>query len=77
MWKTELVPKEVVVDVICDRCKRSTIYVRECGPDYATLDAHWGFGSPRDGDKVELHLCDACCRVVEQFIREGNHANEA
>jgi hypothetical protein len=76
MWKTEMVPREVVIDVICDRCQKSTTYEEECGPDYATLDAHWGFGSSRDGDKVELHLCDTCCGVVEAFIRKGGHANE-
>lgn len=50
---------ESVVDVLCDVCGRSTI--TEGGPEYGTLEAHWGFGSAKhDGERYRVDLCEAC-----------------
>ena len=57
-------PIEVVVDIQCDRCGRGCL-VKVApawqGLEYATLTAHWGYGSKdHDGERYELHLCEGC-----------------
>ena len=50
---------EVVSDVICDVCCRST-QTKEGGLEYGELRAAWGAGSSRDGERYEVHLCERC-----------------
>lgn len=50
---------EAVTDVICDVCLRST-RVTVGGLQFATLQAHWGYGAKHDGERYELHLCETC-----------------
>lgn len=40
--------------VYCDICG-ATI-----GPDFATLEAVWGYGSANDGTKFDIELCEKC-----------------
>jgi hypothetical protein len=52
------VEREVVVDVLCDRCRKST--KTEGGLQYAKLEALWGYGSGKDLEHHRLFLCEAC-----------------
>ena len=45
---------EVMTDVVCDVCNQSTKL------EFATLSAHWGYGSTNDGERYELQLCEKC-----------------
>jgi hypothetical protein len=55
----ERVEIEVVTDVKCDVCRCSTRL--ETGAlQFATLQAHWGFGTKHDGERYEIHLCENC-----------------
>lgn len=59
MKVTEKVEVDTVTDVRCDVCLTST-QVAEGEPEFATLQAHWGYGSKHDGQRYELHLCESC-----------------
>jgi len=50
---------EVVGDVVCDICCRST-QTEGGGLQYGELRAAWGHGSTRDGERYEVHLCERC-----------------
>ena len=39
---------EIMTDVVCDVCNQSTKL------QFATLSAHWGYGSTHDGERYEL-----------------------
>ncbi len=56
---TGRVETEVVTDVKCDICRRST-RVDVGGLQFATLKAKWGFGTNHDGERYEFHLCEGC-----------------
>lgn len=56
---TGRVETEVVTDVKCDICRRST-RVAVGGLQFATLKAKWGSGSKHDGERYEFHLCEGC-----------------
>ncbi|MDR5898851.1 hypothetical protein QC823_07600 [Halomonas vilamensis] len=59
MKVTEKVEVEAVTDVVCDVCLTST-HVAGGGLEFATVKAHWGYGSQNDGERYELHLCESC-----------------
>ncbi|HBP40772.1 MAG TPA: hypothetical protein DD644_03320 [Halomonas sp.] len=59
MKVTEKVEVEAVTDVVCDVCLTTT-RVAEENLEYATLKAHWGYGSQHDGERYEVHLCESC-----------------
>lgn len=50
---------EAVTDVLCDVCQLTTT-VRNGGLQFATLQAHWGYGTKHDGERYEIHLCEGC-----------------
>ncbi|PPS34767.1 hypothetical protein LCH33_004715 [Pseudomonas amygdali] len=50
---------EGVTDVVCDVCRLST-RVRNGDLQFATLQAHWGYGTTHDGECYEIHLCEDC-----------------
>ncbi|WP_054889591.1 hypothetical protein [Pseudomonas sp. NBRC 111118] len=50
---------EGVSDVVCDVCRLTTRVV-DGGLQFATLQAHWGYGSKHDGERWEIHLCEGC-----------------
>lgn len=52
------VETQAVVDVFCDRCKKST--KTEAGFEYSKLEARWGYGSTKDLEHHRLFLCEAC-----------------
>lgn len=47
-------PIEVIVDVGCDICGKSTKM------EFATLKVDWGYYSKHDGDRYEIQLCETC-----------------
>jgi len=62
--------KRVVDDVYCDACGKSTTINTNIGPDYATLESCWGYGSYHDGSKYDIELCETCFFDVINFIKE-------
>jgi hypothetical protein len=56
---TGMVEIESVMDVVCDVCQLST-RLTSGGLQFATLQAHWGYGTKNDGERYELHLCESC-----------------
>lgn len=87
MKVTEKVEVDTVTDVRCDVCLTSTQTVNG-GLEFATLQAHWGYGSQHDGERYEVHLCEGCffrtlaylkqeCRVQNLFSEEGDAGLQA
>jgi hypothetical protein len=62
--------KRVVDDVNCDACGKSTTINTNVGPDYATLESCWGYGSKDDGSKYNIDLCEECFFDVLSFLKE-------
>ena len=82
MKVTEKVEVDAVTDVRCDVCLTST-QSKNGGLEFATLQAHWGYGSQHDGERYEVHLCEDCFfstlayfkqerRVQNLFSEEGD-----
>lgn len=53
------VKKEVVDKTYCDICG-SCCTDDNCGDEYATLEALWGYCSSKDTSVYEIHLCENC-----------------
>jgi hypothetical protein len=62
--------RKVVDDIHCDSCGKSTTNYSDIGPDYATLESCWGYGSYHDGNKYNIDLCETCFFDVINFIKE-------
>jgi len=62
--KTEL---EVLQDVICDSCGKSC--KNSTNFEYMTLKNYWGYGSKKDGEMWEAHVCEKCVDEKFQFIK--------
>ncbi len=62
--------RKVLDDVNCDICGKSTTNYPDVGPDYATLESYWGYGSQKDGSKYEVHLCESCFNDVIDLLKE-------
>lgn len=71
---TEKVEVDTVADVVCDVCLCST-RVENGGLEFATLSAHWGYGSRHDGERYELHMCENCFFKAVADIK-GNRRRE-
>lgn len=56
---TSLVEIEAVSDVLCDVC-RLTTRLESGRLQFASLQAHWGHGTEHEGERYEIHLCEAC-----------------
>ena len=67
-WKKKTT--KVVDDVHCDACGKSTTNYADVGPDYATLESCWGYGSNDDGTRYNIDLCEKCFFEVLNFIKE-------
>mgnify|MGYP001590916277 CR=1 FL=1 len=83
MIKTQNEMKEVKVvqDVICNKCGKSCLgsvltisssTVEEIDfPIVAQLNADWGYGSKKDGERHKSHLCESCYdEIVRSFLIE-------
>lgn len=64
---------ESVIDVKCDVCGTST-RIEEGGYQFATLQAHWGYGTLHDGERYEIHLCEHCFFQALANIKEQRRA---
>ena len=40
--------------------------------EYATLQASWGYGSKRDGEHFNLHLCPDCFELALLALPHGH-----
>lgn len=49
----------VLDSVYCDICGLNCT-IEQVGSEYATLEALWGYGSRRDGEKFDIHICQDC-----------------
>lgn len=62
----EKVERYEITDILCDVCNQS------CTKDYhrelAILNANWGYGSEKDGQGYECHMCEGCYDKVVAFI---------
>jgi hypothetical protein len=67
-YKEEL--RKVLDDVSCDICGKSTTNYPDVGPDYATLESYWGYGSSNDGSKYEIHICQNCFDETLEFLKQ-------
>lgn len=58
---------DIVEDVICDvcgkSCKNSTNF------EYMTLKKYWAYGSKKDGEFWEAHICEKCVDEKLQFVK--------
>lgn len=58
--RTILTHIEVVEDITCDRCEKSTKDEFNMNYEFARIAATWGYGSKKDGEKHEIFLCEKC-----------------
>ncbi|MFS8172941.1 hypothetical protein [Vreelandella titanicae] len=65
----EKVTADAVTDVVCDVCLTSTRVADE-GLEFATFQAHWGYGTQHDGERYELHLCESCFFSTLAFLKK-------
>ena len=61
--ETQTVTAEVVTAIVCNLCGYEG--PAQPGADdvpgvWATLSAFWGYGSPKDGQTDEAHVCESC-----------------
>ena len=60
---------DTVTDMICDVCLCSTRIASDTF-EFATLKAHWGYGSEHDGERYELHLCERCFFNTVSYLKQ-------
>lgn len=66
---TGRVEVDAVTDVRCDICSSSTR--SESGNlEYGMLQANWGYGAQHDGQRYEVHLCEACFFATITYLRQ-------
>jgi len=72
MLKTKIEKRKVEVtkDILCNKCRNSC--KAGYGFEYAELKVHWGYGSTRDGEVHEAHLCQNCW---EDIIKDFKHSD--
>ncbi|MNC10608.1 hypothetical protein D3C75_582730 [compost metagenome] len=66
---------EAVTDVACDVCRCSTRLDNGL-LQFATLQAHWGFGSEHDGEHYELHLCEGCFFNTMAYFKQERRIHQ-
>lgn len=66
---------EVISDVVCDVCGNSTTKEKGYAPEFATLQADWGYSSDHDGEHYEIHLCEGCFFSTLATLKEQHRAN--
>ncbi|EMX8447923.1 TPA: hypothetical protein MXV65_002435 [Pseudomonas aeruginosa] len=75
MKHTVTQPTEAVADIICAVCSQNT-RVEGYGLQYGTLQACWGYGARHDGERYEVHLCEACFFGVLSYLRQERRINQ-
>lgn len=56
--KTETV--EVIDDILCNKCGKSTRLPESRCFSFVALDVLWGYGAAHDTEHHESHLCEGC-----------------
>lgn len=69
----KIVKKKVLDKTYCDICG-SCCTDENCGDEYATLEALWGYSSRKDGSKYEIHLCENC---FDETIQEMKNKRQS
>lgn len=70
---TEKIEVDTVTDVVCDVCQCS-VRVAIGGFQFATLNAHWGYGAKHDGERYELHICEGCFFGTLAYLKQERRA---
>lgn len=67
----EIVTKEIdtVTDIRCDFCGQTCRDSLDMNFEYATVKAHWGYGSRKDGTIHEAHFCEKCFDAIEAVVK--------
>jgi hypothetical protein len=67
------VKRRDVLDIECDRCH--TLCRNQHGNfQYAELNARWSFGSKKDTQHHQLHLCEPCYDWLHGLLKENGVA---
>lgn len=66
---------EVVTDIVCDVCGKSTSGKGIHPPEFGILQANWGYDSKHDGDGYEVHLCEKCFFGTLASLQEQRRGN--
>lgn len=62
------IDEEIIEDVICNKCGKSTLDKMKMNYECAILSASWGFSSKKDMQSHKSHLCESCYdNIVESF----------
>ena len=56
--KTEEVDE--IVDVTCDICMNTCRDSIDMNHEYLNIKGNWGYGSDKDGETWEAHVCEKC-----------------
>lgn len=66
---TGRVEVDAVTDVRCDVCICST-RLESGNMEYGMLRANWGYGALHDGQRYEVHLCEACFFATIAYLKQ-------
>ena len=74
MWRITLktykkVTKKAVDKIYCDICG-SCCTDDNCGDEYATLEALWGYCSSKDESKFDIQICERCFDETLEWMRQ-------
>lgn len=67
---------DVVTDVLCDVCGKSTSLSDQHSPQFGMLQADWGYGSSHDGESYQVHLCEGCFFTTLAYLKEQRRGNK-
>ncbi|MEI4935635.1 hypothetical protein [Aeromonas caviae] len=71
---------EVIADIQCDACHKSTtphMNPNLYDPQFGVLTAKWGYGSIYDGAAYEVHLCEEYFFTVLSQIKDMRKNDQA
>ncbi|WP_420232757.1 hypothetical protein ACN079_28125 [Pseudomonas sp. ABY48] len=72
---TGRVEVDTVTDVRCDVCLCST-GLDMGGYQFGTLQANWGYGTVHDGERYEVHLCEACFFRTLAYLKQERRSQK-
>jgi hypothetical protein len=57
---TKTIEEDKIVDVTCDICMESCRDSIDMNFEHLTIKGNWGYGSDKDGETWEAHVCEKC-----------------
>jgi hypothetical protein len=54
------IEEDKIVDVTCDICMESCMDSIQMNHEHLTIKGNWGYGSDKDGETWEAHVCEKC-----------------